>query len=133
MRAISTTEMFPTESVISNNTDESVAEAVVRETDEGALGARSRADSRHGGSERSRNHWLRALGILLCLEVGIFLFLAPWSPLWTENRLLGYYPALRSFYMDPFVRGGISGLGLLNLWFAFRGIWEFRRPGAGLE
>jgi len=73
------------------------------------------------------NRWRRALWILVCLEVGTFLLLVPWSPLWTGNLLLDYYPVVRPLYMSAYVRGAISGLGLLNLWLGFREVWNFRR------
>ena len=126
MPAILTTEMYPTESAISNNADESAAAAAVHEAAEPSPGSGPQAGLRSGSAAPSRNRLRRALGILVCLEVGIFLLVAPWSPLWTGNLLLEYAPALRPLFMNPFVRGAISGVGLLNLWFAFRGVWEFR-------
>ena len=126
MPAILTTEMFPTESAISNKANEPAAEAAVHEAAEHSLGSGPRASLDHGPAEQSRRRLRRALGILVCLEVGIFLFVAPWSSLWTGYLQLGYDPAWRSILMSPFVRGAISGLGLLNLWFAFRGVWDFR-------
>ena len=107
--------MSPTGSVISSKTNESVSEAAA------------------GTGEDSGRRWRLALWIVVCLEVGMFLLLVPWSPLWTRNLLLGYYPALRPFYMSYFLRGAISGLGLLNLWFGFREVWDFRRPPKAVE
>ena len=69
----------------------------------------------------------------MCLEVGIFLLLVTWSPLWTRNLLLGYVPTLRPLYMNAYVRGAVSGLGLLNLWLGFWQAWNFRRPPKAVE
>ena len=110
MLTILTTETSPTGSVISSKTNESVSEAAART------------------GEDSGKRWRLALWIVVCLEVGMFLLLVPWSPLWTRHLLLGYFPALRPFYMSYFLRGAISGLGLLNLGFGFREVWDFRRP-----
>ena len=132
MPAILTTEMFPTESAISNNAAEPAAEAAVQEA-EGSLGSRPGAFLNHGPAEPPRSRLRRALGILVCLEVGIFLFVAPWSPLWTEHLQVGYDPAWRSILTSPFVRGAISGVGLLNLWFAFCGVWDFRNARAAAQ
>jgi len=54
--------------------------------------------------------------VLFCLEVGIILTVLPWTKLWTENSLLLSYPALHDFLMLNFVRGLVSGLGLVDIW-----------------
>lgn len=53
--------------------------------------------------------------ILYCLEVGVFLIIYPWLPLWEHNSLLYAYPALRSIVLNNFFRGAVSGLGFSNL------------------
>ncbi len=53
--------------------------------------------------------------VLFCLEVGIILTVAPWSPFWTNNSLLSNFPRLREFLMYGFVRGLISGLGVIDI------------------
>ena len=88
------------------------------------------AETAAGTRAGSGSRWRLALWVLVCLEVGLFLLLVPWSPLWTQNLLVGYYPALRPLYMNPYARGAISGLGLLNLGLAFWQAWNFRRPTA---
>jgi hypothetical protein len=64
--------------------------------------------------------WLQRLWlvvfVLFCLEVGIILTVLPWTKLWTDNSLLLSYPALRDFLMLGFVRGVVSGLGLVDIW-----------------
>ena len=126
MPAILTTEMFPTESAISNKSEEPAPEAPVREAAERAPGARSVGAMNHGPAGPGRSRLRRALGIVVCLEVGIFLLVAPWSRLWTGFLQLGYDPSWSSFLTNSFVRGAISGVGLLNLWFALHGVWDFR-------
>jgi hypothetical protein len=47
--------------------------------------------------------------------LGVFLVLAPWSPLWTVSTA-GYMPTpIGPWLRSGFVRGLISGLGVLNL------------------
>ena len=117
--------MFPNASVTFNsNASDSVAEAVVRAEAEKPLFPAGTL--REAGSQRG-HRWRLAIWIFVCIEVGIFLLVAPWSPLWTANLLLAYYPALRPLYLSAYVRGAISGLGLLNLWLGFREVWDFRR------
>ena len=125
--------MFPTESAISNKAAEPAAEAAVQEAADHAPGSRPGALNHGPAAEQPRSRLRRALGILVCLEVGIFLLVAPWVPLWTGYLQLGYDPAWRSIMMNPFLRGAMSGLGLLNLWFAFRGVWEIRDARAALQ
>ena len=69
--------------------------------------------------------WLHRLVVLLfvfmCASVGVFLVILPWRPEWTHNRLLLSYPGLRQFIASGFVRGVVSGLGMLDIWIGF---WE---------
>ena len=62
-----------------------------------------------------RRLWL-AIFVLFCLEVGIILIVLPWSRVWTENSLLLGHPQLAGFLQQDFVRGLISGLGLIDVW-----------------
>jgi hypothetical protein len=48
-------------------------------------------------------------------EVGLFLLLVPWSPLWVANYFVAAFPWLRPICLSPFTRGAVSGLGLLHL------------------
>ena len=66
------------------------------------------------------NLWLQRIWlvvfVLFCLEVGIILTALPWTPIWTNNSLLLDYPEVRDFLMRNFVRGLVSGLGLVDIW-----------------
>jgi hypothetical protein len=55
------------------------------------------------------------LSVLSSLMVGVILVVAPWTALWETNYLLHPYPALRALLANAFVRGTVSGLGLVNL------------------
>lgn len=69
--------------------------------------------------------WLQRISlltfVLFCMVVGMTLVVLPWTSQWTDNTLLARWPALRAFLQQGFVRGAVSGLGLLDLWF---GVWE---------
>jgi hypothetical protein len=52
--------------------------------------------------------------ILFCFEIGLFLIFVPWSALWENNFLFSYFPALRSIALNNFVRGAVSGLGVID-------------------
>jgi hypothetical protein len=71
-----------------------------------------------------RQRLWQGLGILLFLEIGLFLAAFPWSPAWKENLLVGYFPWLRPVFLSYYLRGAVSGLGLVNLWM---GIAQARR------
>jgi len=57
----------------------------------------------------------RLLFILYCIEAGVFLLLAPWSPMW--ERTLAHLPlgALRGACLHPTFRGAVTGFGLVHL------------------
>lgn len=55
------------------------------------------------------------LSVVSALLVGVILLVAPWTSWWDQNYLLQPYPALRALVLSPFVRGLVSGLGLVNI------------------
>ncbi|HEY2382674.1 MAG TPA: hypothetical protein VGK48_15985 [Terriglobia bacterium] len=69
------------------------------------------------------NRLLGVSFILFCFEIGLFLVFVPWSGLWEHNVLLLYLP-MRGFLLNNFVRGAVSGLGVVDL---FLGLGELNR------
>ncbi len=72
----------------------------------------------------------RALAILyvvICFEMGVFLFVLPWVPMWSRNFFVAHYPIVSSIAMNYFVRGAVSGIGLADVWLAFYELWRLRR------
>lgn len=57
----------------------------------------------------------RALLIVLFLEVGLLLTVVPWSPYWDRNYFTEGTPWLRRALGSPYLRGAVTGLGLVNL------------------
>ena len=49
------------------------------------------------------------------LEVGLLLIVLPWSGFWERNYFAQSSPFLLSFITNNFVRGGVTGLGVVNL------------------
>ena len=49
------------------------------------------------------------------IEVGLLLMVLPWSALWESNYFVYNWPTLEPLFISPFFRGGITGIGLLNL------------------
>jgi hypothetical protein len=62
-----------------------------------------------------RRFWL-VIFVLFCLEVGIILTVLPWTRLWAENPLLLGHARLHDLLQQNFVRGLVSGLGLVDIW-----------------
>lgn len=59
------------------------------------------------------------LRIMLRLYIGLVVCYAPWShTFWDQNPILLRYSTIANIASNGAVRGIISGLGLLNLWFA---------------
>jgi hypothetical protein len=73
------------------------------------------------------NRLFRVLLLLAWLELGLLLVLLPWSGFWDVNYFLDRYPALILLVLNPYIRGAISGLGILN---ALMAIEAFRQPAA---
>ncbi len=71
---------------------------------------------------------LRYLFALFTLEVGLFLVVFPWTDSWLFNYFEDSTDLLRDVWEDPFFRGAISGLGLVNVYLA---IVEFLRAIRG--
>jgi hypothetical protein len=57
--------------------------------------------------------WIEAA---LCVWTGALVMILPWLRLWTENPLLTPWPTLKQVLTSTFVRGVISGVGLLDVW-----------------
>lgn len=60
----------------------------------------------------------RLLFIALLLEAGLLLVLIPWSTLWDRNYLASLVPGLQACVSSNYVRGAVTGLGLVNVWTA---------------
>lgn len=75
------------------------------------------------------NRVLHALLILLCFELGVLLGILPWSAFWERNYFLQRHPALIPYLLNPYVRGAVSGLGLLDIGIA-AGMIRRRTPTA---
>ena len=58
----------------------------------------------------------RLVLVALFLEVGFLLVVVPWSAFWDRNYFAQAVPAVHAFITNNFVRGAISGLGLINMY-----------------
>lgn len=55
--------------------------------------------------------------VLFCIELGLVLVALPWmSSYWFSGGFLSQWPQLQRMLQSGFVRGAVSGLGLLDIW-----------------
>ena len=82
--------------------------------------------------------------IILCLLLGLYLTLLPWVSFgvigdWGDNYLLAFVsekanlPILRKTVASGWIRGAVTGLGVLNLLLAFWEIAHFKQSVEMLE
>jgi hypothetical protein len=78
------------------------------------------------------------LFIIFCFELGLFLLIYPWTDAWSDNYFAWALPgsvqtAWHTFWNNSYVRGGVSGLGVVNLWIALLEVFRLfsRRREAG--
>ena len=84
--------------------------------------------------------------IILCIEIGLVLTLAPWIPEgffglsdWGHNYFLLYAArktgmhGLQAVVASGWIRGAVTGVGILNLGIAFWEIFHFRQTVSALQ
>jgi hypothetical protein len=57
----------------------------------------------------------------------LFLLVFPWTGYWENNYFASLWPELRRYWMNPYLRGAISGLGVANIFLAVTEIFRLRR------
>ncbi|MCC7125130.1 MAG: hypothetical protein IT178_09790 [Acidobacteria bacterium] len=55
--------------------------------------------------------------------------MVPWSRFWERNYFADMAPLLHTVMENHFVRGAVSGLGLVNLWLAITDLGAVLQPG----
>ena len=61
------------------------------------------------------------LRVLVRMYIGLAVCIAPWLPMfWDHNPLFAQFPSLGVYAVHGWVRGLVSGVGILNLWIAFQ-------------
>jgi hypothetical protein len=59
---------------------------------------------------------MRHLFFAACFfEAGLLLIILPWTMLWDRNYLLAAIPWVHALVQNPYVRGAVSGLGVVNV------------------
>ena len=65
------------------------------------------------------------LFITFCLDIGLFLLIFPWTDYW--DNFGAFMRAWRPYLDNMYVRGAISGLGVLNLYISLGEVFRLRR------
>lgn len=68
---------------------------------------------------------------LYCLEAGLFFTVAPWTRVWTLNPMLHANASVAFLADNPFVRGFISGVGVVHLIVGVRELVRLSRARRG--
>ena len=68
---------------------------------------------------------MRLLLTAFFFEAGLVLLIVPWSGYWERNYFVQLVPLLEPLLINDFVRGAVSGLGLVNLLAGLVEIWSF--------
>jgi hypothetical protein len=55
------------------------------------------------------------ISVAFFLEVGLLLIVLPWSAFWERNYFAYMWPTITPLLKNNFVRGGVSGVGVVNL------------------
>lgn len=77
--------------------------------------------------------WYHKLGAVaasvFCFELGVFLLIFPWVTEWDLNA--AFLPLWsRTLWTNPFFRGAVSGVGLLNIYISVIEVFRLRRFSA---
>jgi len=65
--------------------------------------------------------------ILYSIEVGALLLWLPWLRFWENNYLLYQYPQILPVVSNPFFKGFVLGLGIVNILLGIQEIANVRR------
>ena len=70
-----------------------------------------------------------------CIEAGVFFTVVPWTRIWVYHPLLHQSLAVAVWVENPFVRGFVSGIGVVHVMVGIRElmriIHEQRQAGEG--
>ena len=90
-----------------------------------------------GGVNHLAPIWLQRLSltmlVIFCLYIGGLVTVLPWSPrYWDSNGWILGHPQAAHWLLQGWVRGLLSGIGLLDLWIGVSELLHYRdlRPRA---
>ena len=94
-----------------------------------------RDEDANTAEDANRYRWFHRFAALLyiffCFELGVFLLMFPWTDWWPRNYFSGLGPAWYEFWVSPYLRGAISGLGVIDICISFSEVFRLRRFAGG--
>lgn len=78
----------------------------------------STSGSQNGTRSTRTPRLLRLCFAIFTFEIGLFLAVFPWVEIWNTNYFSAWIPQLENVWGDPYFRGAITGLGLVNIYVA---------------
>jgi hypothetical protein len=75
----------------------------------------------HCGAPRWAARIFLVIEVMIWVELGMILAIVPWMRAWSDNGLVLNYPRIRELLSMDFIRGVVSGIGLLDIWV---GVWQ---------
>jgi hypothetical protein len=66
-------------------------------------------------------------GVQTCALPIFFLFLFPWLDLWNHNYFSALSPSWSVLWNNPFFRGAVSGVGVIDIGISFAELFRLRR------
>src|SRR3954463_3718088 len=76
--------------------------------------------------------WMRRIilvvFVMFCLQMGMMLLFLPWTPPWSSNSWLAEHWQIRSVLTNYFVRGVVSGLGIIDIFIGISEAVNYREP-----
>ncbi len=84
---------------------------------------------------RPQYRWPQKLWALLlvafCMGIGFFLLIFPWTSFWESNYFgnlfAGMVPQWHLYWDNLYVRGAVSGLGVVNFYISVLEVYRLRR------
>jgi hypothetical protein len=78
-----------------------------------------------------RYRWYHKLAgvvfVAFCLSIGLFLLMFPWTEMWESNYFSTWIPGWHQYWDNMYVRGAISGIGVVNVYISFIEMFRLRR------
>ena len=77
----------------------------------------------------ARHRWYQKVAAVLfitfCLDIGLFLLIFPWTDSWED--FAAFARAWRPYLDNMYMRGFISGVGIVNLYISLGEVFRLRR------
>ena len=81
--------------------------------------------------DRPRHRWhqkiFATMVVIFCMAIGLFLLIFPWTSYWETDYFASLIPQWHAYWDNMYIRGAVSGLGVVNLYISILEIYRLRR------